>query len=539
MSTPLTVKAGATVADDIQVGSFFLETLTTGMYEDPFHCIREYVQNGFDAIQDAIRSGIMKNDDGRILISIDRTSRIASLSVRDNGIGIPAAKAFSTLVSLGASRKTPAYHAGFRGIGRLAGTAYCTTLRFTTKARSENVATVVDFDCGLLRGYFSPGAEPIDIRDVVRASVKTRPIVENETEHFTQVDMIGLVNLGLEFIEPGRLHPYLQQVCPVEYSDNFEFADRVRGLSTSFGERLGVVHVETRQKRERVSIHKAYKNSYPTGRKNSVSKLHNVEVFSSKQNGWFGWIGVSNFPGEIVDETAAGVRFRVKNIQIGDSSIIESLAEELTVAGSERRLQRWAVGEIFVTNTQVVPNARRDGFEDSDAWRAIRRDVREQVVKRVIKLIRSASTTRSALKTLADALGGVSEALAAQSITPQEKSKLSSDIKRHILTLSSPDKLLGADPKDVSSLISKFKEMQERLERFKVQEPPPPEDSTKTEEQTAAADSSGNNSNEESAEGVERGVLDVVLEILQAEFGDTKAAQILRLIEAKLDEEGL
>ena len=54
-TTPPSTAAPA--AEDIQVGSFFLETLTTGMYEDPFHCIREYVQNGFDAIQDAIRAG--------------------------------------------------------------------------------------------------------------------------------------------------------------------------------------------------------------------------------------------------------------------------------------------------------------------------------------------------------------------------------------------------------------------------------------------------------------------------------------------------
>src|ERR1700754_451633 len=137
-------------AEPIEVGSFFLETLTTGMYEDPLHCIREYVQNSYDAIKDAVRAGVLKDGDGRVLISVGGTSRSPSLSIKDNGIGVPIERAYSTLVSLGASRKTPAQHAGFRGIGRLAGIAYCTTLRFTTKAKSEDRATVVEYDCGLI-----------------------------------------------------------------------------------------------------------------------------------------------------------------------------------------------------------------------------------------------------------------------------------------------------------------------------------------------------------------------------------------------------
>ena len=222
--------------DPIEVGSFFLETLTTGMYENPFHCIREYVQNGFDAIQDAIRAGVLSADDGRILISIEGTQRTPSLSIRDNGAGIPSAKAYTTLVSLGASRKTPALHAGFRGIGRLAGIAYCTTLRFTTSAHGEDVATVVEFDCGHIRSFFSPGAEPVDVREVVRSSVKTWTTEANPVEHFTEVEMRHLVNLGTEFVEMELLQPYLRQVCPVDYPDGFEFADRVRSLAEGFGE---------------------------------------------------------------------------------------------------------------------------------------------------------------------------------------------------------------------------------------------------------------------------------------------------------------
>lgn len=542
--------------DPIQVGSFFLETLTTGMYEDPFHSIREYVQNGLDAIQDAIRAQLISEEDGRILISIGGTARAPSISIRDNGIGIPQERAYSTLVSLGASRKTPAHHAGFRGIGRLGGIAYCTTLRFTTKAQGEPVATVVEWDCGRVRSYFAPGAEPVDVREVVRKSVKTRTEQHPEAAHFTEVEMMRLVNLGEEFVEPAKLQPYLRQVCPVEYADNFDYADQVRQLAVAYGEKLPVVQLEMRQKRERVPIHKPYKNSYPTGRRNVYSKLHSIETFMRKDHGWYGWIGVSEFPGEIVDDTAAGVRFRVKNIQIGHSGLIEELAAELTTAGSERRLQRWAVGEIFITGNEVVPNARRDGFEDSAAWRTIQRDIRDQVVKRVIKLIRSASSTRSAMKALNTALAAIEKALGRPSLTSAEQATLQNDIRKHLATLNAADtKLPGADPKEITVLISKFKELNERLTRALIVDPAAPpsedeeEDGTYTDDgddEEDAADEPKTTDDEASGVGggssdggtagapVAKTQLEIIAEVLVEELGETEAARLMGLIKTRL-----
>jgi molecular chaperone HtpG len=530
--------------DPIEVGSFFLETMTTGMYEDPFHCIREYVQNAFDAIQDAIRQGQLGADDGRVLISLGGTARAPSLMVRDNGTGIPASKAYSTLVSLGASRKTPVLHAGFRGIGRLAGIAYSTSLRFTTTAKGEAVATVVEYDCGRIRGYFSPGAEPVDVRDVMRSSVtnSTKPV--GEDEHYTEVEMFGLVNLGKEFVELAKLQPYLRTISPVEYSDNFEFADRIRALADSFGASLPAIHIEVKQKKERKPILKPYKNSYPTNRKNVFSKLHNIETFTSVEHGWFGWIGVSNFPGEIVDEMAEGVRFRIKNIQIGDDGIIEGLAEELTAAGSERRLQPWAVGEIFLTNPKVVPNARRDGFEDSAAWRDVRRDIKEQVVRRIIKLVRSASTTRSAMKNLADELDKLTAASAVVVIDQAEKDRIEALIKKNLRTLGDPEKLVGADTKEVSRLTSRFKALAEELAKrvpTTAEEDEPDDDADTGSEAGESEDIDQDGGEEGDDDNAETPPTrkSVILAALNTELAATQAERLSDLVVAKLAEHNL
>lgn len=534
------------LSDSIQVGSFFLETLTTGMYENPFDSVREYIQNAFDALRDAVARGLVKSDEARILVGASGTSRSPSLTIRDNGVGLPLVNAVTTLISLGASHKQPAVHAGFRGIGRLAGIAYCSKLRFTTKYAGENQGTVVEFDCGLLRGHFSPGATPIDVRKVVADAVTTRVFDERESEHYTEVELMHLVNLGQEFVQPDKLLPYLRQVCPVEYQDEFELADRVRALATTQGETLPTVHVEFRQKKDRLPILKPFRNSYATSKPNVFSKVHSIEVFSNKELGWFGWVGISNFPGEILDSTVAGVRFRSKNIQIGSAEIIESIAEELTTQGTERRLMPWAVGEIFITNTLVVPNARRDGFEDGRAWREVRRDVKDQVVRRIVKLVRSASTTRSLLKRLKAAFERQRQRIPTGALIPELKADIQAEIQKSLKTLEDPDKVIGADPKEVSALISKFKELSETVEAMEVFVP-------EAEEETGEQDAGGGNGegrdgDASSDEGDEEeddvegegagegwdGTMLVVYQVLKEELGEEQAKRLIRLISERL-----
>jgi hypothetical protein len=53
------------------IGAFVLETLTLGMYGEPRHTLREYVQNSFDAIRAAQRTRFLK-DRGKVTISISR-----------------------------------------------------------------------------------------------------------------------------------------------------------------------------------------------------------------------------------------------------------------------------------------------------------------------------------------------------------------------------------------------------------------------------------------------------------------------------------
>lgn len=446
---------------DIIIGSYSLETLTTGMYEDPRHCLREYIQNSYDSIRSARSNGLIGEREGIVSVAISGSATRPTLTITDDGEGITMDSAVPTLVSVGASRKRSNLNAGFRGIGRLAGVAYCTTLRFTTTAKGEDVETVVEFDCALMRSYMRPAAEVQNVEDVIRLCAKSETRGAPVDEHRMQVEMVGLVGVGIEFVEIEELVPYLRQVSPTDYSDRFSFADRIRAFCASIGDPVGTVEVETRFKRERRQILKGYDDAIPAGGK--TSKVYDIELLSSPDLGWHAWIGHSTFEGELTDNTVAGIRFRVKNIQVGSSDIIEDLAAGLTAGRTERRLQRWAVGEIFITNPAVVPNARRDGFEDSKEWRKIKEDVRLRVAKRVVTLVRNASKSRSTLKTILQEVATLQRRVEARPADEAAVNALISTTER-LLSRFASYKLSGVDPKEVGEAVVKVKSIREVLE---------------------------------------------------------------------------
>lgn len=131
--------------ENVQVGKYTLESLTTGMYSDPKIVYREYIQNSVDSLENAVYLGLLEPQSMRIDIVVNAEE--SYISIKDNGTGIPSDTAAKTLMNVGSSKKRNSNNRGFRGIGRLGGMSYCDTLIFTTSAENEAVKTIVSFDC--------------------------------------------------------------------------------------------------------------------------------------------------------------------------------------------------------------------------------------------------------------------------------------------------------------------------------------------------------------------------------------------------------
>jgi molecular chaperone HtpG len=191
------------------IGSFVLETLTLGMYGDPKHTLREYVQNAFDSIRAARRTKLVK-ESGRVAISFEPDS----IKIIDDGLGIPSGQAWATLTSIGASKKERQRDAGFRGIGRLAGMAYCKCLTFRTRFSGESVVSSVSFDCVLLMAAM--GADEggdVELSSLLASAVTSdiEAATPHDSDHFFEVQLSGLDNTPETLKDVEEVKSYLSE----------------------------------------------------------------------------------------------------------------------------------------------------------------------------------------------------------------------------------------------------------------------------------------------------------------------------------------
>ena len=65
---------------NIIIGKHTLESLTTGMYADPYVVFREYIQNAADAIDNAVRQSLLTSDSAKIVIHLSPAEKSIIIS---------------------------------------------------------------------------------------------------------------------------------------------------------------------------------------------------------------------------------------------------------------------------------------------------------------------------------------------------------------------------------------------------------------------------------------------------------------------------
>jgi hypothetical protein len=353
-------------------GGFILETLTVGMYGESRNAIREYIQNGFDSIERAVEQELIGSEDG--LIEIIMAEDKDSLVIKDNGLGLSSRTAVDTLTSVGASTKDYTTDAGFRGIGRLAGVVFSNRVTFRTKARSETEQTIVVFKGDLMRAAMTPAegstrsAEEV-LQDCVEAFVDVSADVD---AHFFEVKLEGFVDAPAECVSFNLLHEFVSQVAPVPYSDKFPCRDQIKAAAAECELPIEEVGITIKDgENEPIRITKPYEDEYRID--SGIIKLDHCETQISQDRNWWTWIGKKLESGAYSDARVRGLRIRMNNIQIDGTELVREIFQRQ--AFSHIRFQDWYVGEIFVRPSFLVPNARRDGFEETAAWKRLRREL--------------------------------------------------------------------------------------------------------------------------------------------------------------------
>lgn len=378
------------MAENIQIGKYTLESLTTGMYSDPKIIYREYIQNSVDSLEIAVQSYLIKPEDMRIDILIDPEN--AHLSIRDNGTGINSAYAVPSLMNIGSSQKRHSSNRGFRGIGRLGGMSYCGRLVFTTSAINEGIKTIVEFDCKKLRQLLVPGAhEHMDLTSVLHNVTQVRQENEEKDQHYFLVELFDVGGFS-DLLNPEAVKSYISQVAPIPY-DKFYYATDLRRFLHENGYELEEFPIYVGEMKEHLkAVRKPNRCRFHADRiKKKTDEILSLKTFRVEIDGELyalGWYGACSWFGSLCEGELSGIRVRKGNILIGDHRTLNAIFKEA-------RFNGWTQGELFVVTDKLIPNARRDDFEQSEAFRQFMEALRDGIGAEITKTIREASSRRN------------------------------------------------------------------------------------------------------------------------------------------------
>ena len=161
--------------EEIIIGKDILELLSNAMYVEPLTIYREYLQNSDDSFDEAVKCGLFENQEqGRVDIKIDSINR--NVRIIDNGVGLSKKDFEKRMTAFGASKKRDTDARGFRGVGRLAGIAYCRELIFRTKLKEESEVIQLKWDCKVLKSILLDSNHKGSLSDVVKDVVSISSI---------------------------------------------------------------------------------------------------------------------------------------------------------------------------------------------------------------------------------------------------------------------------------------------------------------------------------------------------------------------------
>ena len=382
------------------LGVHLLETITRGMYSEPFHSIREYIQNSYDSIRKARRDGLIGRDAGTITLSVDPMNR--TLTIRDNGTGLSPEAASVYLLDLGNSDKARSdvdavSNAGFRGIGRMAGISYCELLRFDTSDGSGK-RCIVEFDAAGINRLTKRGQQPATIVEAIEKNATIDEQDVSDDNHYLEVTLSG-ISEDSPFLDEELLGNYLSQNAPVHFDPSkWSHVEDIRTLAKEAGSLASLEAVEILvcdgDGNVREDVRRPFRDTFQTAdargknrRTIRVTSIRGIPLDGTKDPGWWGWVAVHERHGALADVSFAGLRLRMHNIAVGDERIIRKQFRTQSLA-------LWCFGEVHVVDLSLVPNAQRDDFETSTRWKNLQARFQDQAIA-LERAIRSESAERN------------------------------------------------------------------------------------------------------------------------------------------------
>src|SRR5205085_9705000 len=160
-------------------------------------------------------------------------------------------------------------------------------------------------------------------------------------------------------INTDHIHSYLSQVAPVPFAPSFRFTERI---TDKLKAKISLGDVLIYLNGDKSPIYRPHRNEFEV-RKGVVDEFKDVDFFELKtaddRLAAIGWILDHEYSGAIDRNVLIkGLRLRMGNMQVGESNLLDDLFPE-------PRFNAWVVGEIQILDERILPNGRRDHFQQN------------------------------------------------------------------------------------------------------------------------------------------------------------------------------
>lgn len=384
----------------IKIGKNAIENLTTGMYYDSKVIYREYIQNAADSIDIACKDGIYEYDEKpRIDIDLDSIKRV--IKIIDNAYGVKASHIRKKLADVADSDKLRGVDKGFRGIGRLGGLGYCDTLRFITSYPGEPIKSTMTWNAKELRSMINDPTVKDSAEELLDKVISYSEEECSPEVHYFIVELDNINDENRDLLNVDKVKKYLSANAPVDYNSMFHLKSQIKKYISenklNFSEYNIFVQGEDVFKEYNTKL---YDKS--GGLLNPYDKIQSL-VFKEFRNNnnellaWM-WYGVSSFVKMIPPEVnpMRGIRLRRDNIQIGDEYTLVNLN-----IFTEQRGNFYFIGELHATHKDLIPNARRDYFNENSTRIEFEKEIKEYF-KNLQENYRAGSIAKSYFEKLTD-----------------------------------------------------------------------------------------------------------------------------------------
>jgi hypothetical protein len=194
-------------------------------------------------------------------------------------------------------------------------------------------------------------------------------------------------------LDPEAVTRYLAQVAPVPFAPDFTFGSSIAEFLSQH-EKQNDLHIHVCD--SETPICRPHQNVFQSST-SATDTFTDVEtkVFEGVDGkpAAIGWILHHGYRGAIPARAGIkGLRARLGNMQVGGTTLFED-------AFPEPRFNHWTVGEIHILDRRIVPNGRRDHFEQNIHLRTLQNQL-SPVGRSIAKRCRDCSVQRNALRTL-------------------------------------------------------------------------------------------------------------------------------------------